>query len=61
VLLKQGPRYLATLLAGLQQWMRDHGYDSVEELRGAMDMKRCPDAGAHERANYIQILQSWKI
>jgi dihydroorotate dehydrogenase (fumarate) len=61
VLLKQGPRYLATLLAGLQAWMKDHGYDSVEELRGAMDLRRCPDAGGHERANYIQILQSWKI
>jgi len=61
VLLKQGPRYLATLLTGLQAWMREHGYDSVDDLRGAMDLRRCPDAGGHERANYIQILQSWKI
>ncbi len=61
VLLKHGPRYLATLLAGLQAWMREHGYDSVDDLRGAMDLRRCPDAGGHERANYIQILQSWKI
>lgn len=61
VLLKQGPRYLSTLLGGLQTWMREHGYDSVETLRGAMNLRRCPDAGAHERANYIQILQSWRI
>lgn len=61
VLLKQGPRYLATLLAGLQTWMQEHGYERVDDLRGAMDLRRCPDAGGHERANYIQILQSWKI
>lgn len=61
VLLKQGPRYLGTLLAGLQNWMKEHGYGSVETLRGAMDMKHCPDAAGHERANYIQILQGWRI
>lgn len=61
VLLKQGPHYLSTLLAGLQSWMKEHGYESVDEMRGAMDLRRCPDAGGHERANYIQILQSWKI
>ncbi len=61
VLLKQGPRYVSQLLSGLQAWMKEHSYDSVDELRGAMDLRRCPDAGGHERANYIQILQSWKI
>lgn len=60
-LLKQGPRYLVTLLDGLQQWMRDRGYDSVSELRGAMDFRRCPDPSALERANYIRILQSWRV
>ena len=61
VLLKQGPGYVATLLEGLHAWMVEHDYDSIDAFRGAMNLSRCPDAAAHERANYIRILQSWKV
>ena len=61
VLLKHGPRVLSTILQGLRIWMDEHGYESVDQFRGAMNMKRCPDATAFERANYQRILQSWKI
>jgi dihydroorotate dehydrogenase (fumarate) len=61
VLLKHGPRYLSTILQGLKAWMDEHGYESVEEFRGAMNLKRCPDASAFERANYQKILQSWRV
>ncbi|MDO8539224.1 MAG: dihydroorotate dehydrogenase-like protein [Opitutaceae bacterium] len=61
VVLKNGPRFVATLLAGLKNWLVDHGYDSVEQLRGTMNLCRCPDPAAFERANYIKILQSWKV
>lgn len=61
VLLKNGPRYLSTLLHGMRHWMEEHGYESVEEFRGAMNLSRCPDATAMERANYQRILQSWRI
>jgi dihydroorotate dehydrogenase (fumarate) len=61
VLLKHGPSFLTVLLSGLQQWMEAHGYESVEEFRGAMNLKRCPDPAAFERANYQKILQSWRL
>ena len=61
MLLKNGPRYLATILQGLKGWMDEHGYATVEEFRGAMNLKRCPDSAAFERANYQRILQSWRI
>lgn len=61
VLLKNGPRYLTTILGGMRQWMEDHGYNSVDDLRGALNLSRCPDPAAHERANYIRILQGWRI
>ena len=61
VLLKHGPRVLSTLLNGLQHWMGEHGYTSVEEFRGAMNLSRCPDPAAFERANYQRILQSWRV
>ncbi len=61
VLLKHGPRFLSTILHGLKNWMDEHGYVSVDEFRGAMNLRRCPDAAAFERANYQRILQSWRI
>jgi len=61
VLLKHGPRYLYTLLQGVRKWMEDHGYESVDQLRGALNQRRCPDPSALERANYIRVLQSWRV
>jgi dihydroorotate dehydrogenase (fumarate) len=61
VLLKHGPRSLATILDGLAHWMEEHGYESVGEFRGAMNLRRCPDAAAFERANYQRILHSWRV
>jgi dihydroorotate dehydrogenase (fumarate) len=61
VLLKQGPQVMLMLLTGLRRWMEEHDYHSVDELRGALNLKRCPDPERHERANYIKILQSWRV
>ncbi len=61
VLLKHGARVLHTLLQGLQRWMDDHGYASLDEFRGALNLSRCPDPAAFERANYQRILQSWRV
>jgi dihydroorotate dehydrogenase (fumarate) len=61
VLLKHGPRVLSTLLDGLRKWMADREYGSVDEFRGAMNLRRCPDPEMFERANYQRILQSWRI
>jgi dihydroorotate dehydrogenase (fumarate) len=61
VLLKHGPRLLSTLQDGLITWMTDHGYTSIDEFRGAMNLRRCPDPAAFERANYQRILQSWRV
>lgn len=61
VLLRNGPAILTPILAGLSEWLVDRGYTSVSELRGAMNLRRCPDPAGFERANYIKILQSWKV
>jgi dihydroorotate dehydrogenase (fumarate) len=61
VLLKHGPRVLSSLINGLKQWMTERGYESIEEFRGAMNLRRCPNPEAFERANYQRILQSWRV
>ncbi|HTJ77721.1 MAG TPA: dihydroorotate dehydrogenase-like protein [Rariglobus sp.] len=59
--LEFGPRSIITLLDGLVEWMNDHDYRSIDQMRGALNMKHCPNPSAHERANYIKVLQSWKV
>lgn len=61
VVLRHGPRVISSLLGGLRQWMEERGYDDVGQVRGALNLSRCPDPAAHERANYIRILQSWRV
>lgn len=59
--LRHGTCALPTLLNGLQAWMREHEYHSVGQLRGALNLARCPQPAAHERANYLNVLQSWRV
>jgi dihydroorotate dehydrogenase (fumarate) len=61
VILKHGPHVIATLREGLENWMREHGYAELEQFRGLLNHQRCRDSAAYERANYIRVLQSWRV
>ena len=47
------------MLAGLQQWMEEKEYHSVEQLKGSMSQENCPDPAAFERGNYMKALTSY--
>ena len=55
-LLKKGPEHLNIMEKGLVNWMDKHGYSSLEEWRGLLSQKRCPDPETFERAQYINSL-----
>jgi dihydroorotate dehydrogenase (fumarate) len=59
VVLQHGPNFISVLLRGLQAWMREHGHRRIEDFRGQLDLRRCKDPAALERANYVRTLQSW--
>ena len=59
VLLRHGPEQLAQLRRHLALWLEEHEYDSLAQMKGSMSLLRCPNPAAHERANYMTILQSW--
>jgi dihydroorotate dehydrogenase (fumarate) len=59
-LLKQGPENLATLREGLETWLARRGYESVRQMKGAMSQRNVGDPSAFERANYVQIIQSYR-
>lgn len=60
VLLQNGPEYLSSIRRGVATWLIEHDYDSLAQARGSMNHQRCPDPAGYERANYMDILQSWK-
>ncbi len=59
-LLRRGPEHIRTVRTEMVAWMEEHEYQSLAQMRGSMNMASCPDAAAFERANYMQILQSWR-
>lgn len=61
VLLYSGPGVLKHIEKEMIQWMEDKEYNSVEELKGAMSSTSVSDPSAFERANYIKILQGFKV
>jgi dihydroorotate dehydrogenase (fumarate) len=58
-LLARGPGYLTEVRQALAQWLEQHEYQSLREMRGSLNLLRCDNPKAYERANYIKILQSW--
>ncbi len=59
-LLKNGPRYLKSVLDGIDKWMFEHEYTSVQQMKGSMSQKSILDPAAFERANYMKALNRFK-
>ena len=59
-LFEKGPGHLRQLRDELSRWLEEHEYESLDQMRGSMNLAKSPDPTAYERANYIQILQRWK-
>lgn len=57
-LMIHGPEALVGLRQGIADWLEEHEYDSLDQLRGSMNVARCPDPTIYERANYIHLLHS---
>jgi dihydroorotate dehydrogenase (fumarate) len=59
-LLRFGIGHLRTIRQEAERWLEEHEYNSVEQLQGSMNLARCPNPSAFERANYMRTLQSWR-
>jgi dihydroorotate dehydrogenase (fumarate) len=57
--IKHGPGLISDLLVGLRTWLEEKEYVSVEQMKGSMSQRNCPDPAAFERANYVKTIQSY--
>lgn len=58
VLLQQGAQALAEIEQGMREWMTEHEYQSVQQLKGSVCRDRAIDPSAYDRANYVQVMHS---
>lgn len=60
VLLESGIDHLPKVISDVEQWMLDHEYESIMQMRGSMSSKNVAHPAAFERANYAQVLRSYE-
>ena len=59
VLLRRGIAHIKVIEQEMRDWMEEHGYESVEQLKGSMSQQNCPDPAAFERAQYMRALATF--
>ncbi len=59
VLLKHGTGRLSEILDELEQWLDEHDYESIKQLKGSVSQQHAIDPTAYERANYVQVLDNY--
>jgi dihydroorotate dehydrogenase (fumarate) len=59
VLLRRGIDHIRVLEREIREWMEDHEYESIEQIKGIMSQKNCPDPAAFERAQYTRALKNY--
>jgi dihydroorotate dehydrogenase (fumarate) len=60
-LIRHGPERLTALLAGVERWLENNEYASVEQLKGSMSQEACPEPAAFERAHYMRALTNFTV
>ena len=58
-LLQHGPAHIEATLQQVEQWLEQHEYDSIQQLKGSISRQHAIDPSAYERANYISVLDSY--
>ncbi|MES9969672.1 MAG: dihydroorotate dehydrogenase-like protein [Candidatus Thiodiazotropha sp.] len=61
LLLEQGPKAIRPIVAGIEAWMEEQGFESIGEFRGRVSQISVADPSAFERVNYVNIIDSFTV
>jgi dihydroorotate dehydrogenase (fumarate) len=50
---------LRSLIDGVRDWLAAKEYQSLEQIKGMLSNRRCPDPAAFARANYSKAITSF--
>jgi dihydroorotate dehydrogenase (fumarate) len=59
-LLQNGEQVISSMLTELEAWMKEREYTSIKQMQGSMSQKAVKEPAAFERANYMNILNSFR-
>jgi len=60
-LLRHGVQYVASLLSDVTSWLAARDIPSLDDVRGMLSRERLGATDVFERANYMEILQSYRV
>jgi dihydroorotate dehydrogenase (fumarate) len=58
-LLRHGIGHIKTLEEEVIQWLQEHEYESLNQLRGSMSQQNSPNPSEFERVQYMRAIQSY--
>ena len=59
-LLRNGEQVIPSMLTELETWMKEREYVSIKQMQGSMSQKSVKEPAAFERANYMNVLNSFR-
>ena len=59
VLYRQGVDALGRIINEAGNWLADHDYPSIKQIKGTLSLTNCADPAAFARANYTRTISSF--
>lgn len=60
VVYRDGVRAIAKILDGIEKWMAEKGYKSVEEFRGSLSYAKLADPASYERSQFMRYFSNFE-
>jgi dihydroorotate dehydrogenase (fumarate) len=58
---QNGIRHANVVLHEMTQWMEEHEYESIQQMRGSMSRRSVANPAAFDRANYMRVISSYTL
>ena len=59
VLLQNGPQHITVLKQALENWLEEHEYESVQQMKGSVSQSCAINPAALEHSNYMHVIKSY--
>jgi dihydroorotate dehydrogenase (fumarate) len=59
--IRHGIPQIAMIEREMVDWLKEHEYESVSQLKGSLSQKNCPEPAAYERAQYMKALTGYAL
>ena len=57
--IRHGIPQIAMIEREMVEWLKEHEYESISQLKGSLSQKNCPEPAAFERAQYMKALTGY--